>query len=158
MKDQIHQELAALQEELARLASAVKQIEAAKEVAVSSAQHGKELHQKYNEQLIEIRRMTDQYQELVLQTQMLIKRIETVNFPERLDKIDASIVNIVGGHQLVQQKLENANRDVKDQFAESRSASSSQAEAMEKQLGRLMVLLISVLMIGLVSLAVAFFK
>lgn len=158
MKEQIHKELAALQQELSALAERAKQIESAKEVAVSSAKSGQELQQKYEEQLIEIKNMTGQFQLLSQRSLGLVERIDKINFPERLDKIDASIVAITTGLQFVQQKLENTNRDVKDEFKEARRETSNQGETTIGHIKTIKIIIIIIAVISIINILIMILK
>jgi len=155
MKEQIHKELAALQQELSTLAERAKQIESAKEIAINSAKSGQELQKKYEEQLIEIKNMTGQFQLLSQRSLGLVERIDKINFPERLDKIDASIVTITSGLQFVQQKLENTNRGIKDEFKEARREIANHGET---SIGHMKTIKIILIILGIINLLVMIFK
>lgn len=120
MKEEIHKELASLQSELLRLDGAVKHIEDAKQLAKDVTKNGHELQDKYRELLLEVKDLTAKYQELVGRAEKLIDKIDNVDFPTRLDKLDNAVTAINQGIQNTQGKLENIGRDFKDQIKEIR--------------------------------------
>jgi len=61
-----------------------------------------------------------EYRFLVEKAEALIKKIDEINFPERLDKIDNNITAINLGLQNLQNRLGDLSRDVHDGFKESK--------------------------------------
>lgn len=112
MQEQIHKELAVLQNELSQLDSAVKHIQNAERLAQSIVNTSTELQAKYNDQLREVQELTAQYQELVEKSERIIQKIDQVDFPNRLDKLDSSVAGINQGLQNTQLKLENLSHDI----------------------------------------------
>ncbi|GIV30350.1 MAG: hypothetical protein KatS3mg028_1416 [Bacteroidia bacterium] len=133
MKEQIHKELASLQSELSRLDSAVKHIEDAKQLAKDITKNGHELQDKYKEQLQEVKDLTAKYQELVGRAEKLIDKIDKVDFPTRLDKLDAAVTAINQGLQNTQTKLENLGRDLKDEIKEAHKVLSYKLDMNQKE-------------------------
>lgn len=142
MKEQIHKELASLQSELSRLDGAVKHIEDAKRLSKDITENGQELQAKYKEQLQEVKDLTTQYQELVGRAEKLIDKIDKVDFPTRLDKLDASVTGINQGLQNTQGKLENIGRDLKDEIKEMKTNLTTKIEGNHKEIKTLKILLI----------------
>lgn len=133
MKEQIHKELALLQSELSRLGRAVKHIEDAKQLAEEITKNEFELQDKYKEQLQEVKSLTAKYQELVSRSEKLIDKIDKVDFPERLNKLDAAITTINLGLQNTQAKLENIGRDLKYEIKEAQKALSDNLDKTQKK-------------------------
>ena len=44
------------------------------------------------------------------------ERVAKINFPERLDKLDANVTNIMTGIQSIQNRLDNIERNIADRF------------------------------------------
>lgn len=61
-----------------------------------------------------------EYRYLVEAATALIAKIDAINFPERLDKIDYNISAINLGVQNLQNRLGDLSREMKDEFKESR--------------------------------------
>lgn len=133
MIEQIHEELAKLQSELSRLDNAVKHIEYAKQLAKDITKNGHELQDRYKEQLREVRDLTNKYQELAERTEKLIDKIDKVDFPIRLDKLDAAVTTINQGLQNTQAKLENLGRDLKDEIKEVQKILSDKLDKNQKE-------------------------
>jgi len=131
MKEQIHEELAALQSELSRLDSAVKHIENAKQLAKDIVKTRHELQTKYKEQLIEVKDLIAKHQELVGRAEKLVEKIDKVDFPVRLDKLDTSVTTINQGLQNNQTKLENLWLDLKDEIEESQKVLSDKLASLK---------------------------
>jgi chromosome segregation ATPase len=142
MKEQIHNELASLQSELSRLNSAVKHIEDAKQLAKNITENGQELQAKYKEQLQEVKELTTKYQELVGRAERLIDKIDKVDFPIRLDKLDNAVTAINQGVQNTQGKLENIGRDLKDEIKELKANLTAKIEGNRREVKILKILLI----------------
>jgi len=142
MKEQIHKELASLQSELSRLDGAVKYIEDAKRLSKDITENGQELQAKYKEQLQEVKELTAKYQELVGRADKLIDKIDKVDFPTRLDKLDASVTGINQGLQNTQGKLENIGRYLKDEIKEMKTNLTTKIEGNQKEIKTLKILLI----------------
>jgi len=155
MNEQIHKELAALQQELTRLASVAQQMDVAKALAHSAAQGGKELQEKYAAQLQEIKQMTEQYRQLSQRAEQLVGRIDGINFPERLSKIETSIGTITA---MIQQKIDTVNREMKVNSIETRANISSHVEMIANRLNNIKLLIIIILIISLISIGVSIIK
>lgn len=114
--EQLNHELGALQEELQKLKTAVEEIEKAKEAALLAV--------KIAEKVLK------EFSLLAQETNRLLVEIERIDFPSRLDKIDASITGINQGIQNVLSKLENIGHIINLQF----SNIQKQIENSEKKL------------------------
>ncbi|MBL7960559.1 hypothetical protein JNL27_10015 [bacterium] len=149
MKEEIHKELAALQEELVRLRDAAQHISDAKELAERLTSNGENLRSKYEEHIHAAINLTAQYQELALRTDALVEKIEKVDFPVRLDKLDANVAGIVQVSQTTQLRLENMGHDLRDQLTEMRVVIQSAAKESIQQNKFIRMLIIITLVIGL---------
>lgn len=74
-----------------------------------------------------------EYRHLVEAASALIKKIDDINFPERLDKIDNNISAINLGIQNLQNRLGDLSRDVNDGFKESHKKMDGLAEKMSNE-------------------------
>ena len=114
MNEQLHKEITELQSELSRLNTAVRHIEDASKLATKISTTGDKLEEKYKEQIKEIKGITTQSQKLATKAEALIKKIDSIDFPNRLEKLDNTVSSINTGLQNVQTKFENHGRDLKD--------------------------------------------
>ena len=149
MKEQIHKELASLQFELSRLDTAVKHIENAKQLAKSVTENGQGLQTKYKEQLQEVQDLINKYLEWVDKTEKLIDKIDRIDFPMRLDKLDNSVTVISQGIQNIQGKLENIGRDLKDEIKATETSLKTPIEKNNKEIRTLKILMIISLLLSI---------
>lgn len=112
MQEQIHKELAVLQNELSQLDSAVTHIQNAERLAQSVVNTGTELQAKYDDQISEVQILIAQYQELTEKAEKVIQAIDQVDFPNRLDKLESLVAGINLGLQNTQLKLENISHEI----------------------------------------------
>lgn len=156
MKDQVHKDLAKLQGELSRLDSAVKHIEDAKELTKQITSNGQNLHEKYSDQLKEVKELTSKYQELVTRTEKLTEKIDKIDFPSRLDKLDASVTGINQGIQNVQTKLENLGTALDRAITNSTKSLLSRIEKNSGEIQTLKILIYVVLGLSTISIILNF--
>ncbi len=114
--------LGALQEELERLRTAAEHIEDSKEAARKAVDAARHVGQAAAG--------------LTAQTDTLIGKLDRVDFPTRLDKLDATTSTLHGGFQLIQGRLESVERNVQEGTARVVEASlqpvRAQLEAIEQ--------------------------
>jgi len=157
MKEQIHKELAVLQNELSRLDTAVKHIEEAKKLSQSITSIGQKLNSKYEEQLKEVNNLLIQYQGLATKTEELVEKIDKVDFPLRFEKLDIAVTTLNQGMQNTQMKIENLGRDLKDNLTIIKDDFLKKFEKNKKELTTLKVLafIITGLVIGILIIVLA---
>ena len=102
MDDNLHTQLASLEEELSKLKNAVEYIEAAK-VSVEAAQ---ELITGAKNLQVNVERHAKLIEEL-------IKKIDKVDFPSRLDKIDTVIATINQNISNLQSRIDSVESNVR---------------------------------------------
>lgn len=103
MEDKLHIQLASLEGELIKLKSSVEYIEAAK-VSVESAE-------KIIEGAKNLQAKVEDHAKLI---EELIKKIDKVDFPSRLDKIDTSVATINQNISNLQTRMEVIDKSIKD--------------------------------------------
>jgi chromosome segregation ATPase len=113
MKTDIHEELIVLQAELARLTSAIEHIENAKKLAASVTTTAQKLNENYSREIAEIKNLTEKLTTLATKSELLLTKINTIDFQLRLDKMDNSLSVITLGNQNTQNKLEKLQDDYK---------------------------------------------
>lgn len=85
-----------------------------------------------------------------------IEKIDNVNFPNRLDKLDIAVTSINQGLQNTQLKLENLGRDLKDEVTAIKTDFSLKFEANKKEIKviKILVLATMILCIGIIVLEI----
>jgi len=107
MNENIHRELITLQNELAKLKTAAEQIEMAKKAST------KALDSAENVIKITVKIATD-YQKLADKTNELVEKIELINFPDRLDKIETNIEEINSAIRGIPYRIDNIEENIRD--------------------------------------------
>jgi len=110
MNENIHQELIKLQDELSRLKNAVEHIDEAKEASknvINSAENF----------LLTSKKIGEDYEILAKKTELLVKEIDSIDFPERLNKIESNIAGINAGVQNVFSRIESVERNLMDKIS-----------------------------------------
>ena len=140
-KEQVITALAKLQQELSRLEPAIEHIEAAKRVTTAvaeiprlnqefgisltktvednldaSAAVNRKLQETTASLLDEMSEERRALEALRNQVKNFHDRIEMINFPQRLDKIDVSVAGIMSAVQTLQNRVDNLERAVADKF------------------------------------------
>lgn len=97
----------------------------------------KKAEENLNETLKNLKEVVEteivEYRHLVEAAGAIIKKIDDINFPERLDKIDNNISAINLGIQNLQNRLGDLSRDVSDGFKESHKKMDGLAEKMSNE-------------------------
>lgn len=151
MKEELHRELAKLQEELDKLGTAVNHINDAKQLSKSVIENGKQIQQKYETQVKEIKEVVEQYEKLAKASDSLIEEVTKVNFPARLDKIDNTVSGINQGVQNVISKLENTGKELKEQETATRKLFQSHFKELTKSQSKGFIILY--ILIGILFVA-----
>jgi len=113
--------LGSLQDELSRLKSAVAYIDMNKQAAEGVVEAA--------------RRLMDKVERLGETVDSLVSKIDGIDFPGRLDKLDATTSSVVLGVQTLQLRLESTERNIKDDATAGRKAhESSLSRALQKTL------------------------
>ena len=138
---QVIEALEALHQELNKLEPAIKHIETAQQVTETvkliPQKHLELLSELKNEFEKEIKRLTTENESVKKSTQELQKtvkaeiesivqlrdvikafhdKVNQINFPERLDKIDATVAGIMAAIQSTQSRLDNIERNLTDKL------------------------------------------
>ncbi len=116
----ISQSLAELEEELQRLKSAAEHIEASKEAALKAA-----------ETADGVRASTGDLSE---SAHRLVEEIDDVDFPSRIDKINASIESVEAEVDGVRSEVDSVRSEVEGIPDQIQSVSKEQAERLEESL------------------------
>lgn len=111
-----------------------KHLDLLKEVKENDVKHKEELKDIFTKEISEITienkklaRTTGEIQEQVKKEQEALaklkdtvqsfhERVEKINFPERLDKLDANVAGIMAAIQSVQSRLDNIERNLSDRI------------------------------------------
>lgn len=99
---EISSALGAIEVELEKLKSATEHIEESKEVAREVVEAARLFH--------------DAVAAITEPTQRLVERLDKVDFPSRLDKLDANISALHMGFQTLQGRVDGLERTLKDEF------------------------------------------
>jgi chromosome segregation ATPase len=111
-----------------------KHVELLKEVKSNDAKHKEELKTLFAKELLgfteenkklqkatieiqqEVKREQDALAKLKETVQSFHERVEKINFPERLDKLDANVAGIMAAIQSVQSRLDGLERNIADRL------------------------------------------
>lgn len=99
---EISSALGALQVELEKLKSATEYIEESKEAARNAVEAATVFH--------------DTVLAIIEPTQRLMERLDKIDFPSRLDKLDANVSTLHMGFQTLQGRVDGLERNLKDEF------------------------------------------
>jgi hypothetical protein len=72
------------------------------------------------------------YRQLAIETEKLIKYLNSVNFPARLDKLDTTVSSINQGLQNTQTRIGDLERNVKDDILSKNKELTSRIEKFQK--------------------------
>lgn len=127
-----------------------KHVELLKEVKANDANHKDELKGLFSKELASITeenkklaKTTGEIQEQVKAEQVALgklkdmvqsfhERVERINFPERLDKLDANIAGIMAAVQSVQSRLDNLERNITDRLKDAADRQKEAQAAMQQ--------------------------
>ncbi len=156
MKEQTHKEIIELQQKLERLDTAVNHIEDAKKLSENITENEQSLQEKYSEHLQEVKELSDTLESLADRSEALIAKIDKIDFPNRLDKLDATVSGINQGLQNVQTKLENISKDLKDDLNKQKTDILSQSKSNAKNIKtlKIFVYVLTILNLGLIALTI----
>lgn len=79
----------------------------------------------------EVKDLLDEYKFLSSETEKLVNKIDKVDFPTRLDKLDATVSSINQGLQNTQQRLGDIERNIKDDLTSKQKELTSRIESAE---------------------------
>lgn len=79
----------------------------------------------------EVKDLLDEYKFLSSETEKLVNKIDKVDFPTRLDKLDATVSSINQGLQNTQQRLGDIERNIKDDLTAKQKELTSKIESAE---------------------------
>lgn len=162
--NEINDNLAEMQEELEKLSSATKEIEKAKNVAQTTILESKQIMEKLisnsknatDAAINESKKLNESAQKLFDAVDILMNKLDKVDFPTRLDKLDNSVTAINTAIQNIFGRFETVEKNLKDEF---NSKISSLQEKLEKSQKLNLIFLILVFLftsISLVTLLVKF--
>lgn len=98
----------------------------------------------------EVSKNIEEYERLIVASQHLVDKIEGINFPNRLDKIDSAITSVNIGLQNSQTAISNVERKLEERFADQISKL--------KSVNTWLIALVLLQIIGLVLLSLYVFK
>lgn len=79
----------------------------------------------------EVKDLLDEYKFLSSETEKLVNKIDKVDFPTRLDKLDATVSSINQGLQNTQQRLGDLERNIKDDLSSKQKELTLRIESTE---------------------------
>ncbi len=79
----------------------------------------------------EVKDLLDEYKFLSSETEKLVNKIDKVDFPTRLDKLDSTVSSINQGLQNTQQRLGDIERNIKDDLTAKQKELSARIEYAE---------------------------
>lgn len=127
MEDLLQEEIVKLEEELTKLKSAVEYIETAK-ISIEAA----------SKIINTIMRLRDEFERLSEKAYVLINKIDSIDFPGRLDKIDSKMISLGNEFQALQARVETGDKTLStDMKALSKSILSEMNDQKNKVLHRL---------------------
>ena len=117
---EINDELKKLKNSLDKLDTYTKEIGTAKDAATSVVDAISEVQNSYSSSIEsidkEVSDLVKTNKPLTDQLQVLTNKLDQVDFPSRLDKIDATVAGINQGVMNLQGKLDNTERDLREQI------------------------------------------
>ena len=111
MEDKLHLELVKFEEELSKLKSAVDYIEAAKKTTEAATTI-----------INNVVNLKVEFENFSKQTKLLIAKIDKVDFPSRLDRLDSTVVAINANISNLQTRIESIERNIKDEIKSTRKS------------------------------------
>lgn len=99
MDDLLQEEIVKLEEELTKLKSAVEYIETAK-ISIEAA----------SKIINTIVRLKEEFDKLADRAIVLIEKIDKIDFPSRLDKIDSKVLSVSNEIQSLEARIETSNK------------------------------------------------
>ena len=120
--DNINENLNELEEELNKLNSASALISKAKDTAEKNIIETKDIISKLvkssektlDKTVKESKQLAKVSKELAKNVELLVERLDNVDFPVRLDKIDTSVASINAGIQNIQGRVDSLENNLKD--------------------------------------------
>ncbi|HOX83099.1 MAG TPA: hypothetical protein PLS08_08710, partial [Chryseolinea sp.] len=85
-----------------------------------------------------IKTLVDKYKLLAAETNKLVEKIDKVDFPVRLDKLDATVSSINQGLQNTQQRIGDVERNLKDDLQAKSKDMVGKIEGSEKEVKQLL--------------------
>lgn len=121
----INQSLNELEEELNNLKSASDLISEARDTAEKNISETKDIvsrlvtssEKTLDKTLKESKKLAKVSKELAKSVEILLEKLDKVDFPIRLDKIDNSVASINVGVQNIQSRLDMVENNIKDEFS-----------------------------------------
>jgi predicted nucleic acid-binding Zn-ribbon protein len=92
---QINRELETLQNELTQFKSTVEYLDGAKDNVTKAVQSVNHARAHFNKKVEELKTTYDSFIELSDKVKKLVLKIDTINFPERLDKIESTVIDTI---------------------------------------------------------------
>jgi chromosome segregation ATPase len=117
---EINEELKKLKKSLERLDNYTTEIGSAKDAATSVVEAIGEVQNSYSTSIksidTEVSSLVETNKPLIEKLSELTNKLDQVDFPSRLDKIDATVAGINQGVMNLQGKIDNTERDLRDQL------------------------------------------
>lgn len=155
MSENIHQELLKLQNELTRLKDAVEQIDLAKDVSLNAVSSAENV-------ILITSKLRKDYENLAISTNKLMEEIDSIDFPARLDKLDANIAGINAGVQNINSRVDSLERNLSDRINSGVKELDIKLNTIIKDQGKnfrltkILIVIIIVLALGLYPLILLF--
>ncbi|MHB2151041.1 hypothetical protein ACX8XP_18495 [Calditrichota bacterium LG25] len=122
--NEINDSLAEFQEELEKLSSASQEIQKAKNVALTTIAESKKImeelisnsKQATDSAIMESRKLNESAIKLFNAVDVLMQKLDKVDFPTRLDKLDTSVAGINTAIQNIFGRFETVEKNLKDEL------------------------------------------
>lgn len=105
-----------------------------------------------------IKTLVDKYTLLATETNKLVEKLDKVDFPIRLDKLDATVSSINQGLQNTQQRIGDVERNLKDDLQAKNKDVTQQLGAIQKENQLLKILLFVALILSVSTIIILFIK
>jgi len=155
MNENIHQELIKLQDELSRLKSAVDHIDQAKEASLTATDDAES-------DVLMTTKVSEDYKNLAMKSEELVQEIDSIDFPARLDKLDANIAGINAGVQNINSRGDSLERNLSDiinsgvKELDIKLNTIIKDQGKNSRLTKILIVIIIVLVLGLYPLILLF--
>jgi len=148
----LNKSLAKFEDELSKLKTASDEIEKAKEIANDTIS----VSIKSLAEVTENSKMLQQTSiELINTVEQLLSKIDRVDFPSRLDKLDASVVGINSAIQNIFTRFDSVERNLKDDIQSKASVIYEKLSTIKRNN---LILLVSISILSLSTLIIILLK
>ena len=134
--NKINKSLGELEEELTKIKSASEMIDDAKETTKKTVNETKEIMSELIEKtekatdsaIKESKKLNKAAEKLLNMVTTLMEKLDNVDFPTRLDKLDSTVSGINSGIQNILSRFDSIERNIKDEIQDKITASQKELE------------------------------